>query len=85
MAPSNGRKFQEDWLRPLDFLFVSECPYPFQVEFWLDHLPKFCGTPIMVLTRIASFMDFIIDLNLVSEDVLINASVLSLLGSGAWK
>ena len=74
-----GKNFK-DWLRPLDFSYVPSYPHPFQGEIWSQHLPKFCGTP-MVPKHIVSLMDFVVNLNIVGEDVLMMAFTLSLLGA----
>jgi hypothetical protein len=69
MAPIKGN-FWEYLFTPLDFSCILGSPHHLYPWVWMHHVPIFWGQPHLASMHLSSFMKFIIENNIVHEDVL---------------
>jgi hypothetical protein len=63
----------------------SRSPHHLQPWIWIHHVPRFWGQPHLASMHLSSFMKFIVESNIVHEDVLMRVFAFSLNGKNAWE
>lgn len=63
-------KLHAELYAPLDFLGILGCLNKLPPPGWVEHIPKFHGHPHLAAQHVTSFIDFILDLYVVHEDVI---------------
>jgi hypothetical protein len=51
---------------------------------WTKHVPKVWGSPHLASQHVASFIEFIVDFNVVYDDLMMKLFAYSLKGKSAW-
>jgi hypothetical protein len=64
---SNKGNFWEDLFAPLDFAGVPLCPGELHFDAWTTQVPMFNGNPWLASRHLASFMDYVVENNIVYE------------------
>jgi len=60
----------EDLFAPLDFSCILGYPHKVHINTCATNIPKFDGNPWMDSRYVASFMNYMVDSNIVHDDIL---------------
>jgi hypothetical protein len=81
---SNKGNFKDVLFAPFDFLGVPFYLCKLHIDAWTTHVPKFNGNPWLASRYLASFMDYVVDNNIVYEHILMKAFAYFNAREDAW-
>jgi hypothetical protein len=81
---SNKGDFWEYLFAPLDFPDVPLCPGELHFDTWITHVQNFNGNIWVASRHLEYFMDYMVENNIVYENVFMKAFVFSMQGKDAW-
>lgn len=84
MALSKG-KFLEELLAPPGFSCIHGYLHSVHLDVWKDHVPRFWGNPHFAQRHLASFIDFVVDINIAHEDILMKTFTYTMNGKNVWE
>jgi hypothetical protein len=77
MAPS-CKEFEAKLLASLDFSCIHGYPHELHYQLWKQHSPRFYGNQDLASEFATSFIRFIVEFNIINEDVMLKMLSLSM-------